>query len=357
VIPAFRIGIVEGFFGRQWSWQARQDQASFLAQRQFSTYLYAPKNDAYLRKQWFAPYPPAQFAQLQALATHAAQLNIEFGVGLSPFELYRDFSASQRDLLLRKLDQLNQLNAPLLAVLFDDMVGALPGLASTQLAIFDCIRQHSTAQHLMLCPTYYSDDPLLVKHFGQLPEHYLDELGQVLAPEIALFWTGPKVISHCYPRDHLLEVGARLRRKPLLWDNYPVNDAKRLAPYLHLLPFAERGNRQFNLALIVELCSGILANPMNQAYLSQIALANLSEQFHKLLGKANTSLNARETHAVLKLLTTDSERFQTQGLGSFTAQECGQYLARYQAYLPDPMAIEVCEWLQGRYAFDPDCLT
>jgi hyaluronoglucosaminidase len=357
VTPAFRIGIVEGFFGRQWSWQARQDQASFLAQQQFSTYLYAPKNDVYLRKQWFNPYPPEQFAQLKALATHAAQLHIEFGVGLSPFELYRDFSASQRDLLLRKIDQLNQLEAPLLAILFDDMLGALPGLASTQLAIVDCIRQHSTAQHFMLCPTYYSDDLLLVKHFGQQPEHYLAELGQALPPEISLFWTGPKVVSHCYPCDHLLEVAARLRRKPLLWDNYPVNDAKRLTHFLHLLPFSQRGNQQFDLAPIAELCSGLLANPMNQAYLSQIALSSLSEQFHTLFGKADAAPHTSNTPAVLKLLAVDSERFQTTGLESFAEQEREQLLARYQACLPHPMALEVCEWLQGLYTFDPHCLT
>lgn len=354
--PVFRAGIVEGFFGRQWSWQARLDQATFLAQQRFSTYLYAPKNDVYLRKQWFDYYPDADFAALAALAQHAATLGVEFGVGLSPFELYRDFSASKRDALLRKIDQLNQLQAPLLAVLFDDMLGDLPGLADTQLAIFDCIRTHSNARHFMLCPTYYSNDPLLIKHFGKQPERYLDELGQALPTEVDIFWTGPKVISHAYPRDHLLEVGARLRRKPLLWDNYPVNDAKRLTPFLHLLPFDQRGEGDFSLQPIVELCSGLLANPMNQCALSKISLASLAALFQQTTLAKPVAQTFGDPN-LLSQLEVDKNLFQRGGLGQITGSEHEKLLSRYKSYLPDPMAIEVCEWLEGKYAFDPACLT
>jgi len=363
VKAAFRLGTVEGFFGRQWSWQARRDHANFLATQQFTTYLYAPKNDVYLRKQWFTPYPADIFNELKALAQHTSNLGVEFGIGLSPYELYRDFSARQRDLLLRKLDQLNQLHAPLLAVLFDDMLGELPGLADKQMEIFDCIRTNSNAQNLALCPTYYSHDPLLVKHFGQQPEHYLEHLGQALPPEIAVFWTGPKVISHCYPHDHLQEVGARLKRKPLLWDNYPVNDARRLTPFLHLQSFDQRqtlvdgNNRQFNLQTVLELCSGLLANPMNQAYLSQIPLASLAalhrQHTHGSQARAVTSTNQQ----VLARLALDGASFQQLGLEQLAATEKSQLLKVYQQWLPDPMALEVCEWLQGGYAFDPACLT
>lgn len=350
----FRLGTVEGFFGRQWSWQARRDHADFLAGQQFSTYLYAPKNDVFLRKQWAEPYPDHEFAELRRLADHAARAGLEFGVGLSPFELYRDFSPTRRDALLRKLDQLNRLQAPLLAILFDDMLGDLPGLADTQLAIFDCIRTHSSASHFMLCPTYYSDDPLLVKHFGRQPERYLEQLGQSLPPAVQVFWTGPKVISHAYPRDHLLAVGERLRRKPLLWDNYPVNDAKRLTPFLHLLPYERRGDGVFPLETISQCCSGLLANPMNQAYLSQIPLRSLGAQWQAM--QAGTA-PATPSSPVLALLAEDCEAFQRQGLEHFDAATRTRLQQRYHALLPDPMAQEVCDWLDGRYAFDPACLT
>jgi len=363
VSATFRLGVVVGFFGRQWSWQARHDHAGFLAQQQFTTYLYAQKNDVYLRKQWFTPYPADTFSELKSLAQHCANLGVEFGVGLSPFELYRDFSAAQRERLLRKLEQLNQLQTPLLAVLFDDMIGELPGLADKQLQIFDCIQKHSNAQKFVLCPTYYSYDPLLVKHFGRQPEKYLEQLGQALPPEVTVFWTGPKVISHCYPRDHLLAVGEQLRRKVLLWDNYPVNDAKRLTAFLHLQPFAQRQTvldgtvQHFDLQPVLELCSGLLANPMNQAYLSQLPLASLAELYQQLTGNRNFEVAVAGSPPVLQQLALDSVRFQQQGLDQFSAEQKSGLLACYRQWLPDPMAQEVCEWLQGRYAFDPSCLT
>lgn len=350
----FRIGTVEGFFGRQWSWQARRDHASFLAANGFTTYLYAPKNDAYLRKQWFKPYPPEILQQLAELSNDAVSLGLEFGIGLSPFELYRDFSDANRELLLRKLEQLNTLDAPTLTVLFDDMIGDLPGLAEKQIEIFDCIRANSSAQRFIICPTYYSSDPMLARHFGEKPERYLEELGVGLAPDVAVFWTGPKVISDFYPRDHLQEIGDTLRRKPLLWDNYPVNDAKKLTPFLHLLPFSDRDPLNF-----AELCSGHMSNPMNEAYLSQLALYSLSKlyQFEGKPIRFEEMCKRVCPPVMANLLTQDGLLFHSLGLDTLTEGDKARMLERYTACLPDPMAAEICDWLQGRYVFDPACLT
>lgn len=351
---SYRIGVVEGFFGRQWSWQARRDHAAFLAHNGFSTYLYAPKNDAFLRRQWSVPYPRETLSELTQLSQHAQGLGLEFGVGLSPFELYLDFSDTNRDLLRRKLDQLNTLNTPTLAVLFDDMMGELPGLAEKQIAIFDFIRANSESKRFIVCPTYYSSDPILSRHFGEKPERYLEELGVALAPDVAVFWTGPKVISDFYPRDHLQETGEILRRKPLLWDNYPVNDAKRLTPFLHLLPFSDRDPLTFS-----ELCSGHMSNPMNEAYLSQLTLYSLSKlyQYEAKQPRFEEICQRCCSPAMAKVLAQDGLLFHSLGLDTLSDVDKMQLLTRYTACLPDPMAQEICDWLQGMYAFDPACLT
>src|SRR5690606_14309512 len=101
------------------------------------------------------------------------------------------------------------------------------------------------------------------------------DLGASLDKAIDVFWTGPQVISHSYPRDHLLEVADKLQRKPFLWDNYPVNDARRLTPFLHLQAFTGRSKA------LRDLCSGHLANPMNQAWLSQLPLATLAALYRE----------------------------------------------------------------------------
>ena len=106
-LNSFRLGIVEGFFGQQWSWQARQDIARFLAAEGCNSYIYAPKNDEYFRKQWHIPCPDEHLQNLQRLSQYAQQLQLDFGIGLSPFELYLDFSAANQQLLKNKVAQIN----------------------------------------------------------------------------------------------------------------------------------------------------------------------------------------------------------------------------------------------------------
>lgn len=351
----FRLGVVEGFFGRQWSWQARHDYASFLTAQGFNSYIYAPKNDGYFRKQWQVPCPADHLQQLQQLSRYYQQQQLDFGIGLSPFELYRDFSASNRALLQLKLEQINTIAPQTLCILFDDMMGNLNDLAQVQLEIVDFVRSNSSAQSFVVCPTYYSDDPLLTRHFGAQPQHYLDDLGKGLAQDIDVFWTGPKVISEFYPREHLLAVAQRLGRKPLLWDNYPVNDAKRLTNFLHLKPFINRAN------YLQELTLGHLANPMNQAYLSQLPLVSLAALYTDKPSSASQAFTeAWQTLCSPELATAlqeDVELFHTVGLAGISAQDHKLLVNKYVKFQPHVMAVEVLDWLQGNYSFDPACLT
>ncbi|MGP1666704.1 MAG: beta-N-acetylglucosaminidase domain-containing protein, partial [Rhodanobacter sp.] len=175
-----------------------------------------------------------------------------------------------------------------------------------------------------------------------------------LDARIDVFWTGPKVLSDTYPRSHLLQVADKLGRKPLLWDNYPVNDAKRLTPFLHLRPFTGRSRD------LRDLTSGQLANPMNQPYLSQLPLYTLAAIY------ASPQLDADAQFAdackalcppeLADALQQDAASFQTIGLDGFNAATKAELLHRYAAF-PHPMAREICAWLRGEYAFDPACLT
>lgn len=352
---AFRLGIVEGFFGRQWSWQARHDMASFLAAQRCNSYIYAPKNDVYFRKQWHVPCPDEHLQELKKLSRHARRLGLDFGIGLSPFELYRDFSPANRTLLEQKITQINSIGPHTLCILFDDMMGNLDNLAAVQLEIVDVIMDCSTAEAFVVCPTYYSDDPLLTRHFGNQPQHYLEDLGRNLDPDVEIFWTGPQVISATYPPQHLLEVMERLRRKPLLWDNYPVNDAKRLTPLLHLNAFTARDKS------LRELTSGHLANPMNEAYLSQIPLFSLPRIYqgdHYQAGQEFTAAcHALCGEQLAVALIEDRTRFQNEGLETFAAGDRAMLQRKYARFLPHPVAQEILAWLAGEYQFDPACLT
>jgi hyaluronoglucosaminidase len=43
ILEQFSRGVIEGFFGRPWTWQARADYATFLGQNDYQYYIYAPK--------------------------------------------------------------------------------------------------------------------------------------------------------------------------------------------------------------------------------------------------------------------------------------------------------------------------
>ena len=85
----FLAGIVEGYYGRQWGFGTRLAYASYLASLELNTCLYCPKGDPWLRRDSQQPWPAAQRAEVEALAQAYDAAGLFWGVGLSPFALYR----------------------------------------------------------------------------------------------------------------------------------------------------------------------------------------------------------------------------------------------------------------------------
>ena len=349
------VGIIEGFFGSPWRWQDRAAYAPFLRELGFDFYIYAPKSDRHLRQQWREPWPADMAESAAALAETYRAAGVRFGLGLSPYELHLEDDPGQAAALEAKVRQLNQVRPEILCILFDDMRGAAPDLAARQLRIVDKIVADSAAESFIVCPTYYSFDPTLEAVFGTRPEGYLAELGRRLDPEIALFWTGPQICSRRYPGDHLVEVASLLRRKPFLWDNYPVNDSAAMAPFLHLGPFRDRP------AGLQDLIAGHAANPMNQAWLSRIPLRTLADSYREGPAYDPDAAFAAACRrvgdaALADLLIADRTAFQETGLEKMTAEQRRALARRYDAFAGNPYAEEVRAWLAGEYPFDPDCL-
>src|SRR5471032_524175 len=234
------LGVIEGYYGRPWSWEMREQQARFLAGHGYCSYIYAPKADAFLRRRWREEHPAEEADALAQMAAACATIGVGFGAGLSPYEAYRDFGEETKAALARKLAFLDQAGVTELALLFDDMKGDQADLADVQVRMAHFAAEHSKARRLIVCPTVYTDDPLLERIFGPTPAGYLEDLGRLLDPAIEVFWTGEEVCSREYSPGHLARVTETLRRKPTLWDNYPVNDGPTMSPYLYLRPFTGR---------------------------------------------------------------------------------------------------------------------
>lgn len=344
----FQYGLIEGFYGRPWRWKDRTDCVSFLAAHDYGFYIYAPKSDAYLREKWQADWPAETFGNIRRFADGVRRENLRFGIGLSPFEIYRDFNATAKADLRRKLLSINDLQPDILCLLFDDMKGDNPKLAEIQIRVLDFLGAVTTASTMIICPTYYSFDPVLERFFGRMPDNYLQDLGTMADDAVDFFWTGIQVCSPGYTQSHLDEVTERLKRKPFIWDNYPVNDGAGMAPFLHLRAFENRPHQ------LAQWSAGHAVNPMNQASLSQIPMKTLAmsyadrESYHP---ESAFVASARSVcgSALGSCIIEDIALFQDKGLDGLSANEKETLLEKYRAF-PSPYAAEIIGWLNGDYS-------
>jgi hypothetical protein len=339
------LGIIEGFYGRPWSWDERAATIAFLAPHGYGFYLYAPKVDAYLRRRWQEDHPREMADALARLAGRCAELGVRFGVGISPFEV-REFGAAEREALERKLAFFDAIGVKDLAILFDDMRGDVPGLADRQIEIVDWAAGRTAADRVIVCPSYYTDDPVLDRVFGQRPPGYLERLGEGLDSRIEIFWTGEEVCSREYSPGHLRRVAEQVRRKPFLWDNYPVNDGQRMSPFLHVRGFTGRP------AKMAELLAAHGVNPALQATLTCIPALTLVESYRR--GEEYEYGEATRRAAVQVLGEELAERLYEdvlvlQDVGLDRLDEKAQMLRERYAGVDHPGAREIIAWLDGEY--------
>lgn len=355
--PPSGIGLIEGFFGKSWSWPMRLDYASWLAGAGYHFYIYAPKDDPYLRRQWYLPWPQSMLDELKRLRAACRENGIAFGIGLTPLGAHHDYE-NKRALLLERVADIDAELAPdILAVLFDDMPSDTPQLARLQLQIAHDIAATTRARKLIFCPSFYSTDPILEKVFGAMPAGYWQELGSGLDPAFSLFWTGPKVCSSDYPVEHLAWVADTLKRRPFLWDNYPVNDGKRASNFLYLDAFRHRP------ATLADYLCGHAVNPMKQAALSRLPLATLPACY--LQGDAydpdtawSVTAQKRLGDELSSLLLEDLSLLSTTGLDKLDDAHKERLTCRYRPFAQQYQeASELIGWLNGDYQFDPACLT
>lgn len=354
------LGIIEGFFGRHWGWSERQAYANFFALNRFNFYIYAPKGDAFLRKHWQQDWPNETKQNLIQLRETYCAKNIDFGIGLSPHEIYIDNSRAthheKRTHLIKRVKEINSLSPDILCLLFDDMRGDIPNLANLQIDYMHQVAEISTAKRIIFCPTYYSFDPVLEKVFGKIPEDYWQDLNKNLDKKIDIFWTGEKVCSAEYSIHHLTAVSELLGRKPFLWDNYPVNDGAVKSNLLHLRAVNQSHSQ------IQNHVAGHALNPMNQPWLSQLALASLPRAYREQNNynpeKAFTEIASELCGEQLaETLLQDLPLLQDKGLAKMSAGEKAELLKHYSALPQNPFCAEIIDWLNGGYVFDPACLT
>jgi hyaluronoglucosaminidase len=260
-------GVVEGFYGPPWSHDARLELLEFIGAHDMNAYAYAPKDDEKHRAQWREPYDASELTKFAELVDCARGAGVRFGFAMSPGLDVSYESPDDRALLLEKLVRLGAAGVSWFLLLLDD-IPMQPGLGPRQgelsAALLDALQAELDDATLTVCPTEY---------VGTRSSSYLTELARSLPPSVDVMWTGPTVCSPVITADQArARAEALAGRPPILWDNYPVNDAT-MTESLHLGPYAGRD------AELVGAVRGVLCNPMVQPRASKVPLATAAAFF------------------------------------------------------------------------------
>lgn len=267
-------GVVEGFYGRPWTPEQRKHL--FIRQNHLglTTYLYAPKDDCKHRSLWRQMYNAEEMMFLRDLVESARDNNVNFVYAISPGLDIMYSSDKDMETLKNKLDQVQSAGCNSFAVLFDDIETQMQladqkrfkSFAHAHVHIANTIYKYLDARTFMFCPTEYCEsraNPNLES------SPYLNTIGEQLAKDIHIMWTGPNVISRYMPIEHLVRVGKVMRRKPLIWDNLHANDYDQKKIFMG--PVMHRSVK------IKEFTSGLLTNPSGRYEANFVPIHTLSD--------------------------------------------------------------------------------
>jgi hypothetical protein len=312
--PSFPIrGIVEGFYGPPWSHADRLDVLRFEGQHGMNIYIYGPKDDPYHRKLWREPYPPDQMQHLGALAAAANENFVDLSFAISPGLSMTYSSETEFQTLARKLESVGKLGISNFALFLDDVPQDLvhpedrqrfKTLAQAHIQLinrlYDHLKSLSSKNRLTVCPTTYTAE------WGN--RDYIRELGAGVHPEIPLDWTGTEVIPKTITAAQAEEWRGYIRRKPLVWDNYPTNDSNPW--WLNLDPLRGREAGLFGAT------QGLFSNPMYQAHATLIPLQTVADY---LWNPRAYDPEKSQTHALVSQYGQDAPALLAPLLRIFTA--------------------------------------
>jgi hyaluronoglucosaminidase len=264
-------GVIEGFYGRPWTHEQRLDLIEFIAARGMNTFVYAPKDDPLLRRDWRTAYEGIELAQVSELVEGCRRQQVDFVYCLSPGLSIRYSSDTDVDDLDAKFRSVGELGIHRFGLLLDDIPKELrheadrsrfTDLVDAQIALVGGVFERLPAgNQLIVCPTVY---------WGTGDEAYITRLGRGIDPRIDLFWTGRAICSATLDLIDAATFARATGRPATYWDNYPVNDVA-MGGELHVGPYRGRDPHLWRFA------TGVIANGMELFESSKIAFATIAD--------------------------------------------------------------------------------
>lgn len=279
-------GVIEGFYGQPWSDQARKELFAFMGEHRMNTYIYSPKDDNYLRKNWRDLYPDDALATIKSLVDEANRNHVSFVYTLSPGNDITYSSQADYEATVAKFNQLRSIGVTQFYIALDDIplsvtpadqakfpAHATPNypynqwstLADAQSYYLNRLEreyiQVNQLPDLWLVPTNYN---------GSARDPFKEAQGQSLDSNIRMQWTGEGVFSGTLSADSITKAKETYNTEHMfIWDNFPVNDSNQDRLYLN--PVSGRADDLY------QVTDGFTANPMIEPYASWIGIGSFAD--------------------------------------------------------------------------------
>lgn len=199
-------GIIEGFYGKPWSFEERSEAIDTISKYKMNTYIYAPKNDLYHRVKWSEPYPKIELERLRDLINHCINKYIDFYYTLGPGVSMRYSNSEHLKLLLNKYMQLYEIGVRNFGILFDDIPLQLVDVKDK------IIFQTSESAHSYIVNKLYEHFRTINKdctfivcgslYCGRGNEKYIVNLGKRIPSDVKIFGQDALYV----PRNRIAEI-------------------------------------------------------------------------------------------------------------------------------------------------------
>ncbi len=271
-------GYIEGYYGRELSWEQRFDLLDHLHSLKMNCFLYAPKEDPYHRIQWKKTYPSAWRTRLKKFVSAGKKRNIEVIPALAPGSSYDYLSSKDYALLLKKFHLYFDMGINTVALLMDDISEELPKNNTKEYAslgeahglllrkLLPDLKKINKKIKLWFCPTIYTDQFVPGNAINCA---YIQDLAKTIPTSVTLMWTGPQVVSEKLNQRNIGGITKMFRGNVVIWDNLYAND---YAPYrVFIGPYLGRE------AGITKITRGILINPTGLFHTDTFLLSLLAD--------------------------------------------------------------------------------
>lgn len=268
-------GYIEGFYGNPWSFENRKMMIKLLSFYGINTHYYAPKDDPYHRDKWDELYPEKELSELSEMLKICNENFVVFYYCIAPGLSMKYSSEEDFDKLVCKVNQLYSIGIRNFGLLVDDIPENLY-FEQDKIAF----EGEAVNAHIYLCNKFYdylknlSPDCMLtvcpLQYHGKGDEYYISKLGKGLSGGIKIFWTGKNICSQEITVRDAVIFEDSTNRKPLYWDNFPVNDAE-MYNEMHI---GYINGREKDLYRYSE---GIISNTMEYSLSSRIPLLTVCD--------------------------------------------------------------------------------